>query len=126
MRGFVRKQFPAGATLDDVLERVEQILGTPVRLVDDLDLGGYSGVWVHSANMELICLPPTHPDRRTAIIAHEIGHMLLGHGSRRPGVQAMRCGYRSPKERAAELFGTYLVTRMGQRRLTTSSSIALR
>jgi len=107
----------------EVLQRVEAHLGQPVRVHDDVDLGpDTSGLWIHAAAdaPNLIYLAAMPAERRLYVLGHEIGHMVLGHGS-----SAARSHYDSPEERDAELFATHMVERMRRPRLGPAS-LALR
>lgn len=119
----VNRLVPEGATLDEVLSAVETHLGQPVRVHDNVDLGpGTSGLWVHpsSDSPHLVFLAPMPALRREHVLGHELGHMLLGHGT-----EAARTHYDSPEERDAELFATMMVERMRRPRLGPAS-LALR
>lgn len=73
-------------------------------------------MWVPTADADWIFVAPGHPERRLQVIAHEVGHIVLGHA------ESGRSHYAAPEERDAELFATLLVKRMRKSRLGTASA----
>ena len=106
-----------GATLDEVVASSERRLGLPikVRRGDDLD-GPTAVVTLVPERLALIQVDQGVDDERLAhVVGHELGHLLLGHGS------GQRRHFDDGRERDAELFGTEIARRMRRPRLSERS-----
>lgn len=127
-RGLIPEDADPRALVDNVARhRRRPIRLLPVPLPPDAP----SGMWVAVDDTDYLVYPAgTSPTRETAVICHEVGHMLLGHD---PGLRAddnrdllaalapdlapalaarmlTRHGYASSQEADAEYVGTVLAT----------------
>ncbi|WP_188897504.1 hypothetical protein [Microlunatus endophyticus] len=128
---------PATGLVDDLVRSVSGERGRPIHVVEE-DLGPNepSGLWVAGEGVDLIVIPTSiGSSQRTAIICHELAHILLGHvpiGADSdldglvdlvaPHVDAAvakqmlgRFSYADDLEAEAEAFGTILVTKLADR-----------
>lgn len=128
---------PASGLVDDLVRSVSAERGRPIHVAEE-DLGPRepSGLWVAGEGVDLIVVPTSiRPAQRTAIICHELAHILLGHvpvgaGSDLDGLVDLvaphvdasvakqilgRFSYADDLEAEAEAFGTILVTKLADR-----------
>lgn len=127
-----RKLAPSDGSPDGLVSNVAAYRGRPIVMMPmPLPAEAPSGMWVSTeANDYLIYPAETTPTRRTAVICHEVGHMLMGHDpglvdespssllsalapDLMPGHAARvlaRHGYNNAQESDAEYLATVLVT----------------
>lgn len=135
---------PVSGKVDDLVRSIGLVRGRPIELVPfDLSAGSPSGLWVATEHIDYIVFPAdASASERTAIICHEIAHMVLDH---RPEVEVDRLaeltalvapnidpgvarrfftrhGYAEGPEAEAEQLATVLVTQLTR----NAESIALR
>lgn len=133
--------FPPVPCIEEAVALVAQQRGRKIKLLPwDLGPGTLSGLWVVCESVDYIVHPADAlPTRRTAIIAHELAHMLLNHepqssvGGAEQIAKALaptldsrvvrrllaRHAEDSPDEAAAERLGTEILARLS---LAASSS----
>jgi len=128
---------PASGLVDDLVRSVSDERGRPIHVAEE-NLGPKepSGLWVAGDGVDLIVVPDRiGSSQRTAIICHEVAHILLGHvplgvGSDLDGLVELvaphvdvsvakqilgRFSYADDLEAEAEAFGTILVTKLAER-----------
>lgn len=120
---------PSSGDLQDLLTRFSQTRGRSMTLLSaDLD-ESVSGVLIVTRKADYIALDPrTSPERRYAIVCHEVAHAILGHDHASPlsaslidsgllrgidpdlvrSVVAARTAYTDRTETDAEVVATYL------------------
>jgi hypothetical protein len=101
---------------------------------------GYSGVWVHTATLDLIFVDATRSSwEQDHITAHEVGHILFGHAASDVDlgeillpdldmsvVRAMlgRHDFSTGQEREAEMMATVIIDRAARSAPTASPRLA--
>lgn len=129
---------PPSGLVDELLERFAERRGRPITVLEaDFD-ASVSGMLIATQRADYIAVPSgASPERRSAIVCHEVAHMLLGHDhdDKRPlsqtladsgllagidaelagSVVAARCSYMHPDEVDAEVIATYLAAELGRR-----------
>jgi len=130
---------PDDGSLTGLLDAVSRRTGRPLVQVEiDLSGSGLSGAWVPIGDEDYLLTPAgATPTRASAVICHELAHILLGHdpgfyfGGTLAKVQAAvqhlspltvqrmlgRTGYTDRQEHHAEFFATVLHTRLVGRRV---------
>jgi hypothetical protein len=125
---------PVSGDLDEFVARVASSRGRPITLMSiHVPDGAPSGLWIATARHDYIVYPDdADPQWKSAIICHEIAHMMLGHdpepgtsdlaaiaASAAPNIDPAvaarflrRHGYAEAAEAAAEQLGTRLTTRL--------------
>ncbi len=69
-----------GVGLESVRERVQEVRGRRVQLTPISGLPGVHGLWLSSADVELVLYADgTTPWHQHYTVCHEFAHMLLGH-----------------------------------------------
>jgi acetyl esterase/lipase len=128
---------PSGA-VDELLQRFAERRGRPITVLEaDFD-ASVSGMLIATQRADYIAVPSgASPERRSAIVCHEVAHMLLGHDheDKKPlsqtlldsgllagiseelagSVVAARCSYMHPDEVDAEVIATYLAAELRRR-----------
>lgn len=106
-----------GSTLVEVVAAAEGVIGVPIRIRHCDDLHGPSAVvTVVPGQLALVSVDQrVDASRFEHVVAHELGHLVLGHGS------GERRHYDNQLERDAELFGTEVVRRMRMAPLSVQS-----
>lgn len=121
--------------IDHTIANLADHRGRPICITEeDAAPGGPSGTYVRYADHdEMIVKRGSPPTRRTMILCHEIGHLMLGHRGQHtreeiaaavapdvPDALAARFlnrhGYDDDQERAAETFATLLLVELTRRR----------
>lgn len=130
-----RRRLPADGALDAFVAAVAAHRGKPIQVLDvDIPRGAPFGLWIFGSEHDLIVVDRSAPPSlRTAIVCHEIAHMLLGHhGDSRPFSAILevlapdvspevrlrflgRQGYADDVERDAEQVGTQLAAELLRR-----------
>ncbi|SDH42226.1 hypothetical protein [Microbacterium sp. 77mftsu3.1] len=84
---------PAGITLTELLDAVQDWRGRPLRLREVPEFaedGTVNGVWLATQSEDLILYAPTASRlHQEQFILHEVAHMLLDHGHLDAGVVTM-------------------------------------
>jgi len=128
---------PASGQVDDLTHAVSADRGRPIQLLaEDLGPREPSGLWIATGQSDWIVVPNgIGAAQRTAIICHELAHILLGHvplgansdldalaGLVAPNVDPTvatrilaRFSYADDLEAEAEALGTMLVTKLAHR-----------
>lgn len=71
---------PKSGDADELVANLSRHRGRPIQVVE-ADLEGPSGMWVGLSTMDFILVERSiAPSRRLVTIAHEVAHILLGHG----------------------------------------------
>lgn len=100
---YTDSEFPRDANLTDVIERVAELHGKPIRVepVGDEEWETLTGLWVEHAHVARILVRATDTQLyQTHCVLHELGHILLRHpGCRTQKVAAIAL------EHAADLDG---------------------
>ena len=137
---------PADGDLDALIEAVAAERGRPIHVMSAaLGADAPSGLWVSTSRRDYIVHPDdATPTRRTAIICHELAHMLLDHDPGQvagdtatflthiaPDIPAAirarflaRHGYEAELEADAEHVATRLTALCAQRRRDTTRNSA--
>jgi hypothetical protein len=127
---------PASGEVDELVANVSGLRGRPVQLLPfDVGPGCPSGLWIATDRADYVVFPADASSaERTAIICHELAHMLLNHQPQAkaerlsqmaelvapdvdPGVARRflgRHGYLEVVEAEAEHLATVLVTRLAR------------
>lgn len=104
-----------GASIDEALAAAELRLGRKIVVRYGVTLpSGIAGVCtpVGLTGSAVIAVDQgVTSERQAHVLAHELGHLLLGHGA------SSRAHFEDELEREAEMFGTLLVHRMRTGRL---------
>ena len=130
------KLIPTTGRVDDLVEAVSAAQEWPVRLLPfDLGRGAPTGLWIATGTADYIVYPSgASAAERTAIICHELSHVLLQHQPVGETAQLaqmaamvapeidpavaqrmlMRHGYTQDVEAEAESFATLLVTQLAR------------
>ncbi len=76
-----RKLAPRDGNPDELVSNVAAHRGRPIVMMPmPLPAEAPSGMWVSTETNDYLIYPAeTTPTRRTAVICHEVGHMLMGH-----------------------------------------------
>jgi hypothetical protein len=111
-------------TQADVRDRVQRRRGRPLLLTPMVSGAGWpSGMWVETEDTDLVLFDAATSALHTVdIIAHEIGHMVLGHEGTvtrpAPGPAVMlRTGFADRDEHEAEVFATLVCARIADYRI---------
>ncbi len=72
---------PTSGVVDDFVLAVDQYRSRPIQLLPhDLGRGSPSGMWIATESTDYVVFPAdASSSERTAIICHEVAHMVLGH-----------------------------------------------
>jgi Zn-dependent peptidase ImmA (M78 family) len=118
-----------GAQIEPLRSQVEALQGRPLKLIGVGDRDLPCGMWVRTAQTDLVFYAETTaPAHQRHIIAHELAHILLGHSGAELTEQAggllfqriepttvarvlNRADYDTSAEREAELLATLLLQR---------------
>lgn len=118
-----------GAEIESLRTQVEALQGRPLKLIGVRDRDLPCGMWVRTAETDLVFYAETTtPAHQRHIIAHELAHILLGHSGAELTEQAggllfqriepatvarvlSRSEYDTGAEREAELLATLLLRR---------------
>lgn len=125
---------PATGRFEDLVDNVARASGRPLRLLPfDLGRDEPTGLWISTDAADYVVYPSSaSPAQRTAIVCHELAHMLLQHqpvgeaaqlaalaAAAAPNVDPVvaqrllaRHGYLQAAEADAEMLATRLVTRL--------------
>lgn len=136
---WARALIPRDGSLPGLIAAVEREHGRKlVHLEVDLSGSSLSGAWIPSGGTDYLLSPKgAPPTRASAVICHELAHILLGHdpafhlGGTIQKIEAAlehvspatvqrmlaRTGYTDRQERNAEFFATVLHTRLVSTRL---------
>ncbi|GIF04201.1 hypothetical protein Asi03nite_17390 [Actinoplanes siamensis] len=113
----------------DVRDRVQRRRGRPLLLTPMVTGAGWpSGMWVETEHADLVLFDAATSALHTVtIIAHEIGHMVLGHegtaaGSGGSAPMMWRTGFADREEHEAEVFATMVCARMADYRIPAGSA----
>ena len=76
-----KRLMPIDGDLDGLLDALSQERGRPIRVLPQKFAGRpTSGLWLPTKRADYLVIDePTTPSRRSAIICHEVAHILLGH-----------------------------------------------
>lgn len=119
--GVVERPSPP-LSLSDVRDRVQHQRGRPLLLTPMVTGAGWpSGMWVETEHADLVLFDSATSALHTVdIIAHEIGHMVLGHQGTVTGPAAgpmFRTGFADRDEHEAEVFATMVCARIADYRI---------
>lgn len=133
------KLMPRSGLVDDLVEAIAADRGRPIRMMSE-DLGPEDpfGLWIPRSQADWIIVPNgIGAAQRTAIVCHELSHILLGHSPMPYGVADVdalvgqiapdvdpsvarrflaRSWYDDDLEAEAESLGTILAAKLAQRR----------
>lgn len=123
-----------------IRDRVQRRRGRPLALMPMVIGAGWpSGMWVETEHADLVLFDASTSALHTInIIAHEVGHMVLGHtgAARGPAASPMfrrldavdatatvmwRTGFADHDEHEAEVFATMVCARMGDHRVPATA-----
>lgn len=127
------KLLPPDGGVAGLLDNLGSARGRPITLLRrPLPPDGPSGAWIALPDKDYIVVStPVAPSHEAAIVAHEVGHMMLGHAGAdltddarqlapdvSPHVAARflsRYGYGGRQEQEAEVFATLLAAEQAHR-----------
>lgn len=136
-RSLVAQALPRDGTVDSLLAALGALRNRPFKFVSAVLTGTTSGLWLPRDTYDVLIYPQdASPLRRTAILCHELAHILLGHSpalhasissltvsSLAPDISPhttvgylARTDYTTPEEVAAEKFGTELCVELAAQR----------
>lgn len=135
-RASALKLVPANGAVDDLVTAVGRTRRRVIHLLDvDLGPGEPTGMWIATDQADYVVHPAdASAAERTAVICHELAHMLLGHQPQAEGDSSVRMatvvapdidpevaqrflrrhGYAEPVEAEAEHLGTLLVAQLAR------------
>ena len=136
-RTLAGRLLPISGSLEDLVSSAERHFGRRIRLLPfELDAESPSGLWIATDASDYIVFPArSSAEQRTAIVCHELSHMILRHGPQAgedqlaalvsmaaPTLDAAvarrflaRHGYEDAAESDAETLGTYLAAGLARR-----------
>lgn len=124
----------------DIRDRMQRRRGRPLRLVPVVTGPGWpSGMWVESEDIDVVLFDAaTSAVHQVNIIAHEFGHIMLGHAGTQRGSSTgsafrwlemdlapsvmWRTGFDDGDEHEAEVFATMVCARLSDHHIPSAAS----